>query len=57
MALRPTIALQTPQTFVGASLLAKAVPQLTKMPNVLASSRAGSLPQWDWNKAKETGRL
>ncbi|OPG74729.1 hypothetical protein B1218_36745 [Pseudomonas ogarae] len=31
---------------VGASLLAKAVLQSMKMLDVLASSRAGSLPQW-----------
>ncbi|KAA0971372.1 hypothetical protein FQ185_15520 [Pseudomonas sp. ANT_H12B] len=33
------------QTFVGASLLAIAVLHSTSMLNVMASSRAGSLPQ------------
>ncbi|TWS04202.1 hypothetical protein FJD35_30110 [Pseudomonas mandelii] len=38
--------LGTPQSPVGASLLAKAAWQSTSMLNVLASSRAGSLPHW-----------
>jgi hypothetical protein len=41
---------------VGAGLLAKAVGQLALMLNVLALSRASSLPQGIWGESKSNGQ-
>jgi hypothetical protein len=45
------------QSNVGASLLAKAECQSIKMLGVMASSRAGSLPQKERGPQQEPGRL
>ncbi|BBP62340.1 hypothetical protein PHLH4_59300 [Pseudomonas sp. St316] len=45
------------QSIVGASLLAIAVHQSLSMQAEQTPSRAGSLPQLDWGKTGESGRL